>query len=243
MRSSDLAFAFLLAFAAVWLTPSVAEAQPLLDSEALGGAPLLGVLLLVLVPVLLVLGSAFVKVSVVLGILRNALGAQDVPSPLVITALSMLIAVLVMIPVVSPVLTTLSEVEEPVTLENAESQWQAAAAPLVGFLERNSSEQSRTRFVEVVSKLDPQATTPVAENDLRVLLPSFVATELTEAFLIGFLILLPFLVLDIVVTAITQAAGLSALQPNMVSLPLKLILFVSINGWQLLLEGLMLGYS
>ena len=111
------------------------------------------------------------------------------------------------------------------------------------FLKANSDARERARFVSVAKESrEPKDRAKVSEDDLTVLVPAFVVTELTEAFAIGFLIYLPFLVIDMVVANVLLALGMQMLSPTQVSLPFKLLLFVAIDGWGLLARALVSGY-
>jgi type III secretion protein R len=127
------------------------------------------------------------------------------------------------------------------------AQWVAAAAaisePLREFLMKHGSPDERARFVDLARELrDPDRMADVTETDLAIVIPAFVITELKEAFQLGFLVFLPFLVLDMVVANILLALGMQTLSPTQVSLPFKILLFVAVDGWGLLARGLVLGY-
>ncbi|MCB9574676.1 MAG: EscR/YscR/HrcR family type III secretion system export apparatus protein [Kofleriaceae bacterium] len=117
-----------------------------------------------------------------------------------------------------------------------------AAEPVRAFLVRHAHARDRATFAALAGKLRGRAQ-PAADDSLGVLAPAFVTSELKEAFAIGFLLLLPFLVIDLVVGMSLGALGLVQTSPAVVSLPLKLLLFVAVDGWRLLVEGLVLGYS
>jgi type III secretion protein R len=111
------------------------------------------------------------------------------------------------------------------------------------FLRNNASDAERARFLDVARSARPAAErASVGEGDLTVLVPAFVVTELTEAFGIGFLLYLPFLVIDLVVSNVLLALGMQMMSPTQVSLPFKLLLFVAIDGWGLLAHSLVAGY-
>lgn len=226
--------------------PATALAQSDSASTAADTAlasPAAGVVLLIVLPLMLVLASAFVKVAVVLGLLRNAFGSADVPPPLVVTALAVLISLVVMGPVAERTLDAAgADASMPATVDEARTLWERSSAPLLDFLEHNSAPDHVERFAAVVTRVR-SAEEHVEPRRLDVLLPAFVASELSEAFQMGLLLLLPFLVLDLVVAAVLAAGGLSTVQPAVVALPLKLLLFVTLDGWAMLLEALMLGYS
>jgi type III secretion protein R len=118
-----------------------------------------------------------------------------------------------------------------------------ALEPLKQFLEKHGAAEERGRFLEMAREL--RATVPesqVTENDWTVVLPAFVITELKEAFTLGFLVFLPFLVVDMLVANVLLALGMQTLSPTQVSLPFKILLFVAVDGWSLLARGLILGY-
>ena len=119
----------------------------------------------------------------------------------------------------------------------------AVSEPMRDFLAKNSAEKEQTRFLLVAKNARPEAERDkVGAKDLSVLVPAFVVTELTEAFAIGFLIYLPFLVIDLVIANVLLALGMQMLSPTQVSLPFKLLLFVAIDGWGLLAQALVQGY-
>lgn len=197
-------------------------------------------------PVLLVVLTSFVKLSVVLALLRNGLGTPDVPGALVITGLALVLTLFVMAPVIEDVADAVAPGETLETRAWPEDAtgWlgaaDRAAEPVRGFLARHAHGDDRATFAGLATRL---AGAPVADDDLRVLAPAFVTSELAEAFAIGFLLLLPFLVIDLVVGLSLAALGLAATSPQVIALPLKLLLFVAVDGWRLLVEGLVLGYA
>ncbi|HEY8073995.1 MAG TPA: EscR/YscR/HrcR family type III secretion system export apparatus protein, partial [Labilithrix sp.] len=191
--------------------------------------------------------TAFVKISTVLQIVRSAIGAQNVPSNTVIMALATALTIIAMAPVgarildrVTPIVNAKGKEDTSVLIEKGID---AVREPMRDFLRNNASEKERTRFFLVAKNARPEAErAKVAADDLTVLVPAFVTTELTEAFAIGFLLYLPFLVIDLVVANVLLALGMQMLNPTQVSLPFKLLLFVAIDGWGLLAQALVSGY-
>jgi type III secretion protein R len=192
--------------------------------------------------------TAFVKISTVLQIVRGAIGAQNVPSSTVIMAFAGALTILAM----APLGTRLSDRLSPLLTPGAQSEtseWilgvaAAAKEPVVSFLRQNASERERARFFEIARAARPPAERDVVErDDLTVVVPAFVVTELLEAFALGFAIYLPFLVIDLVVANVLLALGMQMLNPSQVSLPFKLLLFVAIDGWGLLAQTLVTGYK
>jgi len=238
--------------AAMVLVPGVAMAAPAAGAADgdLFGRPLALVVALALVsllPFAFMSVTAFVKISTVLQITKSAIGAQSVPSNTVIMALAGALTLLAMAPVgneivdrATPVVMAKPALE---TTELVRRGVEAVREPMRVFLKKNGSERERARFLSVARGRPASPGAAMAgEDDLSVLVPAFVVTELTEAFAIGFLIFLPFLVLDLVVANILMSLGMQMLNPTQVSLPFKLLLFVAIDGWGLLAQSLVSGY-
>jgi type III secretion protein R len=194
-------------------------------------------------PTLIVSATAFTKISVVLLILRNALGIQQTPSNTVIYTTAMILAAYVMLPVIQEVYSVVStNIFQLNNFQAMERAFGLVSEPLRNFLIRYADDNSKVFFVEALQKIWPQVRPAPALNDFTVLLPSFLASELTRAFQIGFLLYLPFVMIDIVVSTIVIALGLSQLSPTVLSTPLKLLLFVALDGWTRLFHGLILSY-
>lgn len=192
--------------------------------------------------------TAFVKISTVLQIVRGAIGAQNVPSSTVIMAFAGALTLLAM----APLGTRLNERVTPLLSPSAQTDtadWllgvtAAAKEPVLSFLKENASERERGRFYEIARAARPAAERDrVGRDDLTVVVPAFVVTELLEAFALGFAIYLPFLVIDLVIANVLLALGMQMLNPTQVSLPFKLLLFVAIDGWGLLAQALVTGYK
>lgn len=191
--------------------------------------------------------TAFVKISTVLQIVRGAIGAQSVPSSTVIMALAGTLTFVAMAPVGTAILTRLTPVfagkELPDTVELVREGVTAVVEPMRAFLKANANDAERARFFDVARRARPESQrAEVSQDDLAVIVPAFVVTELSEAFAIGFLIYLPFLVIDLVVSNVLLALGMQMMSPTQVSLPFKLLLFVAIDGWGLLAQSLVAGY-
>ena len=200
-----------------------------------------------LIPFAFMSVTAFVKISTVLQIVRSALGAPSVPSNTVILALASALTLLAMAPVGQKILDRagplLSAPKAPDTMVLVRQGLEAVREPMRDFLAANASEREKGRFLDVARKTRPEPErADVTDKDLPVLIPAFVVTELTEAFAIGFLLFLPFLVIDLVVSNVLLALGMQMLSPTQVSLPFKLLLFVAIDGWGLLAQSLVSGY-
>ena len=229
-----------------------------MTTNGLGNAGLIAVL--AIVPLVVLMLTSFVKISVVLSLLRNAIGAPDAPSGLVVMGLSLVLTFFVMAPVAVEMVTAAatssapapggvapvpSELEVAVrSLVPAEHQTDVDAAsralvPLSKFLARHAAPKDRATFVELAGRMGRTAT----GSELWVLAPAFLTTELREAFAIAVLIFLPFLVIDLLVALGLASLGLASTSPQVVALPLKLLLFVAVDGWRLLIDSLIRGYS
>ncbi len=211
------------------------------------------VLALSLLPFVLIVTTSFAKLAVVFAMLRNALGISGVPEGAVVGVLAALLSAYVMLPVgremvraSAPLLPNI-DLRTPFAGESGKTLgvvWERSREPLRAFLDRNSGAAERGLFLELARRGLPAAEREtVSERELLVVLPSFFVTELKEAFQIGFLLLLPFLVLDLVVATILGAVGMHAVTPSTVALPFKLLLFVSVDGFRTLIDALVRGYA
>ncbi|HEX6017284.1 MAG TPA: type III secretion system export apparatus subunit SctR [Burkholderiaceae bacterium] len=205
---------------------------------------LLTVVVLALAPFVAVMVTSFTKIVVVLNLLRNALGLQQVPPNTVINGLALVLSIYVMYPV------GLAMGERVQSMQNIGSSTQsmlkaadAAKEPLRDFLLKHSRPVERAFFLKTAQRsLKPEQAAALSERDFLVVVPAFVVGELAVAFEIGFLIFLPFLVIDLVISNILMAMGMMMLSPTTVSMPFKLLLFVLIDGWVKLTHGLILTY-
>jgi type III secretion protein R len=231
--------------------PLHASAQALPPAVDLLSRPLVLVVALAIVsllPFAFMSVTAFVKIGTVLQIVRGAIGAQGVPSTTVIMALAAALTLLAMAPVTDKIVARaaplLSDKGATDTYALVERGLDAVREPMRDFLKANASERERVRFLDVARGARPAGDRAgIGPDDLTVLLPAFVVTELSEAFAIGFLIYLPFLVIDLVISNVLLALGMQMMSPTQVSLPFKLLLFVAIDGWGLLARSLVAGYQ
>jgi flagellar biosynthetic protein FliP len=205
--------------------------------------------ILSLAPAIALMTTSFVRIVIVLSILRQAIGAQQIPSTQIITALSLFMSFLIMTPVWNEVK---SEAFDPyisgeteMTLNEA---WLAGSRPVKRFMSRQIDVAGNIDDIWLFFAYLPESQKsqpPETFDDvpIQVLLPAFMISELKVAFLIGFQIFMPFLVVDLVVTSITTSMGMVMLPPTMVSLPLKLVLFVLADGWNLIVGMLMQSFA
>ncbi|WP_296673294.1 flagellar type III secretion system pore protein FliP [Rhodoferax sp.] len=185
-------------------------------------------------PAILLMMTGFTRIVIVLSLLRQALGTQSVPPNQVIVGLSLFLTLFVMGP-------TLDRVYEDayVPYNNNtlpfEQALQRAEAPMRAFMSKQTRQSDLALFVKL-AKLD--VSTDAASAPMRVLIPAFVTSELKSAFQIGFMIFIPFLVIDIVVASVLMSLGMMMLSPVLVALPFKLMIFVLADGWNLLMGSL-----
>jgi len=204
------------------------------------GASLPWLLLFPFLPALLLAFTAFTRIAVVLFLLRQGLGSHTAPPNLVLMGLAVLLTIFVM----SPALKTINaEAYQPylsgaLTFNAAAEQ---AAAPLKSFMLRQTRAEDLDLFIGDDKTAGPAAVNPTEADSvpLAALAPAFLTSELKTAFQIGFMVVLPFLVIDLVVAAVLTALGMIMLPPQLVSLPLKLLLFVTVDGWHLLVGSLL----
>jgi flagellar biosynthetic protein FliP len=185
--------------------------------------------------------TCFVRIIVVLGLLRQALGTQQLPPSQVITSIALFLTLLLMTPVWKKVYddAIVPYTERKISLDDA---WQAGIAPIRRFMSEQIERTDNAADVDLFYRYLPEGTAePKTYDDvpLQVLLPAYMLSELKTAFLIGFQIYLPFLVLDIVIASVTISMGMMMLPPVLISLPFKLLLFVLVDGWRLVVEMLL----
>jgi type III secretion protein R len=207
---------------------------------------------LAIAPFALIMLTSFVKISVVLAILRNALGTQQVPPNQVVTGVSLVLTIFIMSPVVEKMYSEAGQIGDTEAIFSEASVRTVLEAakrgrePLREFLKQHAHEKDRKMYYDLARKIaqrngaDPEA---IQVEDFRVVIPSFVTSQLTEAFTVGFLLFLPFLIIDMVVSNVLQAMGMFMLSPLTISLPFKLLLFVLVDGWVLLTKQLVLDYA
>ncbi len=229
-------------------------------SQFTPGSALVTVVLISLAPFFAVMVTSFTKIVVVLTLVRNALGTQQVPPNVVLNGLALILTVYVMYPVLGDMydagtgetrIETSIAGDEPQSganpLENSGNIFgmaDRAKEPLRGFLRKHSDPKERSFFLRTQQRISGKdKAKELSEEDFVILIPAFVVKELRLAFQIGFLIFLPFLVIDMVVSNILLAMGMMMLSPTTISLPFKLLLFVLVDGWVKLTHGLVLSYG
>jgi flagellar biosynthetic protein FliP len=198
-----------------------------------------------LAPAVLLMTTSFVRIIVVLGLLRQALGTQQLPPSQVITALAMFMTLVVMTPTWNEVYSESIRPYSRGEITDPEEAWNAGVVPLKEFMARQidlaGNSDDVWLFYEYLPESQRSSEPPETYEQvpLQALLPAFMLSELKVAFLIGFQIYLPFLILDLVVSSVTISMGMMMLPPVMISLPLKLLLFVLVDGWTLVVQMLL----
>lgn len=196
------------------------------------------------IPLVAVTSTSFLKISAVLLILRNAIGVQQVPSNMVVYGIAMVMTMLVM----GPVLTDAGQRfapngKMPVSGVEVLDSINEAVPPFKMFMLKNVNPSYLEKFHETAQQFQKKYNAPpVQKTDLFVVMPAFVASELSEAFRIGLYLYLPFVIIDLAVSSGLMALGMMMVSPNSITVPLKIILFVAVEGWAKILQALVNSY-
>jgi type III secretion protein R len=203
-------------------------------------------------PFAVMLRTSFVKIVVVLSLLRNAIGVQQTPPNPVINGVALLLSIYVMFPTGVAMYEASKDVivhQSPAKMLSEETTgyilavMDKAKEPLKQFLQKNSSVKHIKSFHQIAYKSFPEPyKSSLKTNDFLIIIPSFITTQLKAAFEIGVLIYLPFFVIDLVVSNILLAMGMMMLSPLTIALPIKLLLIVMLDGWTILVQGLVLTF-
>jgi len=231
---------------AVCLAPTVLAAGGSTGLDALetakgagaAGAPLQIILLLTalaLLPAVVMCVTPFLRITVVLHFLRQALGTQSTPSNQVLVGLSLFLSFLIMQPIVNEVYTSAWKPLEEGTMTSAQA-FERGSKPVKGFLIRFAREKDIRLMLELTHAPAPSRPSELA---LNVLVPAYILSELKTGFQIGAILYLPFLIIDLIVASVTLSVGMVQLPPVMISAPFKILLFVLVDGWNLVIGSLM----
>jgi type III secretion protein R len=235
------------------------KAAQIIDTNSVTNRPLLLLVALAglaIVPFVLIMVTSFVKIAVVLSIVRQAIGTQQIPPTQVITGLAIVLTVYIMMPVGLEIghnakqriieqspdgkLTSLKDLSIDQIIELSGD----AQIPMRGFLMKHAHLKDRDMFYKLAWRMRlPRDRAELTDEDWTIVIPAFVISELKEAFQIGFILFVPFLVVDMVVANILMALGMQMLSPTTISLPFKVLLFVLVDGWYLITKGLVIGYQ
>ncbi|MCX4024645.1 type III secretion system export apparatus subunit SctR [Endozoicomonas sp. SM1973] len=197
-----------------------------------------------LIPFIAVMATSFVKLAVVFSLLRNALGIQQIPPNMALYGLALILTLYIMAPVGFAIHDHF--IENPINLEDKQAISKIVDSglnPYREFLLEHSDESERTFFKDAAANLWPDNYSErLSEDSLLILMPAFTLSELTDAFKMGFLLYLPFIAIDLIISNILLAMGMMMVSPVTISLPFKLLLFVLLDGWTRLTHGLVLSY-
>lgn len=195
--------------------------------------------LLSLLPIFVVIGTSFLKISIVLGILKNALGIQQVPPNMALTSVSLILTMFIMSPIILQINDNISQ--EPINYTDSDffqKVDEKILSPYRGFLEKNT-EKDNVEFFERAAQKKLGNETILKKDSLFILLPAFTMGQLEAAFKIGFLLYLPFIAIDLIISNILLALGMMMVSPVTISIPFKILLFILVGGWQKLFEFLL----
>ncbi|MGH1350145.1 MAG: type III secretion system export apparatus subunit SctR [Methyloligellaceae bacterium] len=188
--------------------------------------------------------TAFTKLSIVFFVIRNALGMQQAPGNTILHTFALVLAIYISLPVFTEVYDiAITKTAPPKTLNAWVELLTEGSEPIKTFLKKNTDEGHKEYFQSVTKEVWKGSSLKADKNDLIILIPSFMITELTRAFEIGFLLYLPFVAVDIILTAILMAMGMMMVPPSLIGVPFKLLLFIMIGGWTKLVQGLVLTYG
>lgn len=198
--------------------------------------------LVMLLPSMVVMMTSFTRYIISFSFLRSAMGLQQNPPNMVLVGMALFLTLFTMSPVVSEIQTTAYEpyVEEQITQEEFVAR---AEVPLKEFMLRNTEQSSLKLFCDLAERDVPEDSDGAVALPLRIVVPSFMTTELKRAFEIGFYLYIPFLLIDVVVASALMSMGMIMLPPSMISMPFKLLLFISLDGWHLLFSTLVQGFQ
>ena len=195
---------------------------------------LLMLTVIALLPSILVMMTSFTRIVIILSFVRNALGVQQVPPSMVMVGISLFLTLFIMNPVISEINTTAYQPYKNEEISQ-EEVLKRAQVPLKEFMLRQTEISSLNMYKELSGAEEVEEST---ELPLTTIIPAFITSELKRAFMAGFLLFLPFLLIDIVVSTTLMSMGMFMLPPATISLPFKLLLFVTVDGWQLLFYNL-----
>ena len=207
-----------------------------------------GIIILLLgtafLPMLAVTVTAFAKISVVIFIVRQALGIQQLPPNIILYGLSLILSVYVAMPILNEIYTVLeADGFNYQTLDDWMAAGEKSMVPLKEFLLKHTDPKQLEFFNASTTQIWGEGLASTTSKDsMTVLVPSFLLSELTKAFEIGFLLYLPFMAIDIIITTLLVALGMMMVPPTTISIPFKLMLFVFLDGWTKLVHGLILTY-
>ncbi|WP_373864538.1 MULTISPECIES: flagellar type III secretion system pore protein FliP [Paenibacillus] len=236
-----------LAMSLAWQSAAYAEPLPGIDinigGDSAGGTSALSIVLMVTVltvaPSFLILMTSFTRIVIVLGFVRTSLGTQQMPPNQVLIGLALFLTLFVMSPTLSQVNDTALQPYMKGELTQTEAL-EKAAVPMKKFMFQHTREKDLLLFLNYTKAEKPKTYQDIP---ITVLVPAYAISELKTAFQMGFMIFIPFLIIDMVVSSTLMAMGMMMLPPVMISLPFKILLFVLVDGWYLVIKSLLLSFN
>lgn len=194
-----------------------------------------------LLPSILIMMTSFTRIIISLSFLRTAIGTNQNPPNMVLIGISLFLTLFIMSPVLNDIRTN---AYEPYTRQEITQQeaLDRAQVPIRDFMLRNTETSSLDMFCDLAQTEAPATDEEARELPLQIVIPSYMTSELKRAFEIGFLLYIPFMLIDIVVSSTLMSMGMIMLPPAMISMPFKLLLFITVDGWQLLFSTLAQGF-
>lgn len=198
-----------------------------------------------LAPFAAVMATSYVKLVVVLSLIRNALGVQQIPPNIVLNGIAVVLTVYIMAPVAQSTFDIASKENfKDLSGSNLQAVLEKSGAPIRTFLNKFTAEHEKKFFLDTSRRLwSKEQQTKLTPDSFFILIPAFTVSELTSAFQMGFLLYLPFIAIDLIVSNILLAMGMMMVSPMTISLPFKLLLFVLVDGWARLIHGIVLTYA
>ncbi len=198
--------------------------------------------MIALLPSLVVLMTSFTRYIITLSFLRNAMGTQQTPPNMVLVGIAMFLTLFTMAPVIDEINETAYTpyVNQDITQDEF---FERVQVPLKDFMIRNTETSSLGMYCDLAEVDRPENTEEALELPMRVIVPSFATSELKRAFQIGFYLYIPFLLMDVLVSTTLMSMGMVMLPPSLISTPFKLLLFISLNGWELVFSTLVRGFQ
>jgi type III secretion protein R len=198
-----------------------------------------------LLPFIAVISTSFIKLSVVFSLVRNALGVQQIPPNMALNALAIILSGYIMAPVFMETYDLVSAAKPNIsTVDGLKTAYDTGRGPIERFLNKHAAEREKAFFLQSALTLWPKNLAEgITKDSMVIVLPAFTVSQLREAFEIGFLLYLPFIAIDLIVTNILLALGMMMVSPLTISLPFKLFLFIMVDGWSRLILGLIKTYA
>lgn len=206
---------------------------------------MLALTLLSLAPFAAMMVTSYVKIVVVFSLVRNALSIQQIPPNMVLNGLALILSMYIMAPITQQSYRVVRDLDlRNASMTEIETAATSALEPLRGFLKKHAADREEEFFYASALKLwDEEQARNLEPDDLWVLVPAFTVSELQHAFLIGFLVYLPFVAIDLIVSNVLLSMGMMMVSPITISIPFKLLLFVIVDGWTKLSHSLILSYA